>query len=136
MNNEVEADFYFSDENYNSSAAGSAETMIHFGKVKIKNTDVNFITNDLMLTKTPPGIMHNKFTFDVTKQNPDFPNEFNKYNYDKDNVFSGRFVFSDKTELNFQFTFTREMIENQHTSYQGRELQIITFGDFDYSTQP
>ena len=138
MNKDVEADFYFSDEKYNSSAAGSTETMVHFGKVKVKNTEVNFIAfnSDLMLTKTPPGIMHNKFTFDVTRQNPDFSNEFNKYNYDKDDVFSGRFVFPDKSELKFQFTFTGEMIENQQTSYQGRELQIITFGDFIYSTQP
>lgn len=76
MNKEVEADFYFGDENYNSSAAGSTETMIHFGEIKIKNTEVGFINFDssMMLTKTPAGVMHNKFTFDVTKQNPDFPN--------------------------------------------------------------
>lgn len=51
-------------------------------------------------------------------------------------MFTGRFVFPDKTELKFQFTFTGEMIENLKTSYQGRELQIITYGDFIYGTQP
>ena len=33
MNKETYADFYFRDENYNSSEAGSSETMIHFGEV-------------------------------------------------------------------------------------------------------
>ena len=139
MNKETYADFYFRDENYNSSEAGSSETMIHFGEVKLKTTEVSFVTlnTDVMLRKTPPGIMHNKYTFDVTKQNPEFPYGFNRYNYDKDNnVFAGKFVFSDKSVLRFQFTFIGEMIENTNASYQGRELQIITYGDFTYSTSP
>ncbi len=79
--------------------------------------------------------MHNTITFDVTRKNPDFSSEFNKYNYGKDNTYIGRLVFVDKTEFNFEFIFTGTMIENTITSYQGRELQIVTYGAFNYVAQ-
>ncbi len=137
MNKETTAEFYFNDEDYNYSEAGSSENMIHFGEVKIKNIDISFMpsNNELSLTKTPPGIMHNTITFDVTQQNPDFSGDFNKYNYDKENTYKGRLVFSDKTEFNFEFIFTGTMIENTVTSYQGCELKIITYGGFSYAAQ-